>query len=521
MKRITTILLCLIMVLSGTANFAVPDPITDTVAYITDTVENPTVASIGGEWAIIGTVRSGEKLPVGYFEKYYDNLQNYLKLKDGVLHSVKYTEYSRVILALTAIGKNPENVCGYNLVAPLLDYDKTVYQGINGAIWALIALDSGNYGTDEIREKYIAHILDCEKTSGGWSLSENDETADVDITAMVLTALAKYRDKENVNAAVKRGIDVLSLMQNENGGFSSHGTETSESCSQVIIALCTLGISVTDERFVKNGNNLSDNLIAYYVNGYGFRHTSDGETNLMATEQALCALVAIRRFAQSKNAIYMMSDAENPSSGETESTGKNPDVKKIKKVYERKTFEDIQGHEYQKAAETLAERNIINGKNERLFEPDENVTRAEFAAITVRALGLPEKTDSGFVDVPADDWYYSYINTAKFYGIVNGISEIEFNPNGNITREEAAVMTTRAATLCGMINNVEISETRDILAGFTDYIKISDWAVTCVAFCCREKIVSCDDMELRPQTEALRGEIADMICNMLERAELL
>ena len=53
----------------------------------------------------------------------------------------KHTEYSRVILALTSIGKDAQNICGYDLTAPLLDYDKTVWQGINGAIWALIALD--------------------------------------------------------------------------------------------------------------------------------------------------------------------------------------------------------------------------------------------------------------------------------------------------------------------------------------------------------------------------------------------
>lgn len=521
MKKVTTILLCFIITLSVTANFAVADPLADTVDYITNTVENPTVASIGGEWAVIGTARSGADVPPGYFEKYYNNLQNYLKSKDGILHSVKYTEYSRVILALSAIGKDPENVCGYNLVTPLLDYDKTVYQGINGAIWAITALDCGDYGTDEIRQKYIAHILKSEKASGGWSLSANEETADADITAMVLTALAKYRNTEEVNAAVERGIDVLSLMQDESGGFSSHGIENSESCSQVIIALCTLGIPLTDSRFVKNGTNLSDKLLSYYANGFGFKHTADGETNLMATEQALCALTSIRRFAQNKNPIYVMSDVQTPSFGETVSDGRNPDVTKTNKIYETKTFNDIQGHEYQKAAETLAERNIINGKTESLFEPDSGITRAEFAAITVRALGLPEKTVSGFADVSENEWYCTYINTANFYGIVNGISETEFNPNGNITREEAAVMTARAALLCGMKNSVAQPETRDIWAEFTDYINISDWAVTCVAFCCREKIIPCDETELRPHDNATRGEIAGMICNMLEKAELL
>ncbi len=57
----------------------------------------------------------------------------------------KYTEYSRVIIALTSIGKDPKNVGGYNLLLPLGDFEKTTWQGINGAIWALIALDCGQY----------------------------------------------------------------------------------------------------------------------------------------------------------------------------------------------------------------------------------------------------------------------------------------------------------------------------------------------------------------------------------------
>lgn len=88
---------------------------------------------------------SDAAVPQSYWDNYYSNLENYVKAHNGVLHSRKYTEYSRVVLALTAIGKEPSNVAGYNLLTPLGDYDKTIQQGINGPIWALLALDSGNY----------------------------------------------------------------------------------------------------------------------------------------------------------------------------------------------------------------------------------------------------------------------------------------------------------------------------------------------------------------------------------------
>lgn len=188
-----------------------------------------------------------------FFDKYYDSLVKKLTDKNGVLHDRKYTEYSRAVLAVTAIGKNADNVSGYNLITPLCDFDNTVWQGINGAIWALIALDSGNYavGNTEIREKYIEKIISEQNSDGGWSLGETD-ASDTDLTAMALTSLAKYKNDEKISTAVNSALDFLSNSQNENGGFSTYGTETSESVSQVIIALCALKIPQNDARFVKN-----------------------------------------------------------------------------------------------------------------------------------------------------------------------------------------------------------------------------------------------------------------------------
>ena len=117
--------------------------------YIAETVKKPAVGSIGGEWAVIGLARSGYAVPQTYFEDYYNGVEEYVKNCQGVLHERKYTEYSRVILALTAIGRDPANVGGYNLLTPLGDYDATVWQGLNGPIWALIA--------------WIAAIMPCRK----------------------------------------------------------------------------------------------------------------------------------------------------------------------------------------------------------------------------------------------------------------------------------------------------------------------------------------------------------------------
>ena len=276
-----------------------------TANYLTENVKNPQISSIGGEWSVIGLARSGITVPSDYFDTYYSNVEEFVRLKDGVLHSKKYTEYSRVVIALSAIGKNAESVAGYNLVAPICDYEKTVWQGINGAVWALIALDSGDYGTEEIRKEYISHIMEREKKDGGWSLSDDEKNPDADITAMVLLALSNYREREDVKAAIERGVKVLSELQNDDGGYISDGKRNSETAAQVLTAISTLGISYEDLRFVKNGKSLLDNVISFRLPDGSFMHTD--ESNMMATEQCFYALVAAERSEKQKTPIFDMS----------------------------------------------------------------------------------------------------------------------------------------------------------------------------------------------------------------------
>ena len=220
------------------------------------------------------------------------------------------TDNSRIILALTAIGKDVTNVGGHNLLKGLDSMDYIQTQGINGPIWALIALDSHNYPTsgDVTREKLIQVILDAQLPGGGWNLSGND--ADPDMTAMAIQALAPYyKENDAVKAAVDKALDVLSELQLATGGFGSWGTENSESCAQVIVALTALDIDpAKDSRFIKNGLTILDALASYYVDGGGFRHTASGELDGMATEQGYYALAAYYRFLNGQTSLYDMSD---------------------------------------------------------------------------------------------------------------------------------------------------------------------------------------------------------------------
>lgn len=513
--------------------------ISDTAKYLIKTVSSPTVGSIGGEWTVIALSRSGEEVPDGYFERYYRNVCEYTEERQGVLHEVKSTEYSRVILALTSIGKSPENVAGYNLLETLADYDATLKQGLNGPIWALIALDSAGYEIPEntsaktkaTRQMYVDYILECEIEGGGWALSKNLTQPDADITAMALTALSRYTEDAKVEQAVQRGINVLSKMQNENGAYTQYNSENSETAAQVLTAMSALGTGISDERFVKNGKTVADSILSYYNKSQGFSHAgASGETNLMATEQCLYALVAAYRFENGKNALFDMTDAAGSGTDEGENAdteqsfglyGKHPDVRKTDVTNENKTFDDISGNPAEKEIEALAARGIINGKTDSLFFPDDTITRAEFAAITVRALGLPAKSGKVFDDVSETDWYFESVGTANAYGIIYGISDTQFDPNGLLTRQEAAVMVSRAAKLCGMDTEMELFAARNILAEFVDYVKLADWAVVPTAFCVYNGILDRSQIDLRPSDPALRSDVASMLYNLLGKAELL
>ena len=122
---------------------SVQSEVQSSAAFMLSSVKSPEVGSIGGEWAVIGLARSGYSVPADYYDEYYTRVEKYVKNCSGVLHERKYTEYSRVVLALTAIGRDPSNVAGYNLLEPLGDMNFLGMQGNNGPIWATSTRPSG------------------------------------------------------------------------------------------------------------------------------------------------------------------------------------------------------------------------------------------------------------------------------------------------------------------------------------------------------------------------------------------
>lgn len=293
-------------------------------AYIQSAVSAPVVSYLFGEWAVLGQARAKVPLSEAYIAAYYEKVVAYVKANigsDGVLvdpesHNPTVTDNERIILALTAIGKDPANVGGENLLKALQNKDimkvtDTSNTDINGLVMGLLALNSRNYTSDT--SWLVQAVLEQQNKDGSWRASADTKpVGDVDMTAMALQALAPYHKdggNETVNTAVEKALNWLS------GKYRS-GYDSSESCAQVVIALSALNLDAnTDARFTKTveGKTLSvlGNLLQYRVaeNG-GFKHQfADKAVNEMATEQALCAMAAYARFTEKANALYDMTDA--------------------------------------------------------------------------------------------------------------------------------------------------------------------------------------------------------------------
>ncbi|MBQ9375336.1 MAG: terpene cyclase/mutase family protein [Ruminococcus sp.] len=283
---------------------------------------------------------------------YLSMLENYVveKYKTAtMLDDTKATEWHRISLVMLSLGGDPTQV-GDDKINLISDgtYNRELFspldsQGINGLVWALITLNSMDYKTPDnactTKDEIVDSILSKQNRDGSFSLIDN--TPDIDITAMTLTALSPYHKSDNMKtkACINRAVDYLSAHQNKSGGFADENG--SEAISQTIIALCSLGIDpVNDTRFIKDNHDLLDALMSYKTSDGGFKHQlDDSKSSSISGEQALLALTSINRFQNGMSSLYDFK-TDTKTKAVNHIIFNENDVKRYKALHEKLTTKD-------------------------------------------------------------------------------------------------------------------------------------------------------------------------------------
>lgn len=270
------------------------------------------------DWIAIATGCSSDPVKGKGYLKELESYVSQAYREDGALHRVKATEWHRISLAVLALGGDPTcfGTDGDGMPIDLIadgtynwaQTDSLGTQGLNGWLFALITLDAVGYTVPEnarfTREDMVNALLSAQTETGGFGLSAG--SADVDITAMTLQALAPYvQENALVADSVEQALNWLSAQQNSTGDFTSWGAATAEGTAQTVIALCALGIDPeTDSRFVKDGHSALDGLLSYRLSSGLFCHTLDGTADTMATEQSALALFALQKLRTDGSRLY-------------------------------------------------------------------------------------------------------------------------------------------------------------------------------------------------------------------------
>ena len=331
--------------------------------YLYNENEAPRFGSIGGEWIIYGLGHAGYAMRDAYLAAYRKSVEQALEEgyrgAKGIFHDKKFTEYSRVIVAMSAVGMDATDVDGYDLTAPLADFVNVKWQGRNGPIWALIAL-------------------------------------------------APYRKQAKVKKAIDRAISYLSEQQQASGGFGSWGTLNSESCAQVICALTACGVNPnTDKRFVKNGKSVIDGLMSFYdEKAGGFRHVNTASggyepvVNQMATEQAYYALAFFYKSVPDKTAL---TKAAKAGSGKLKVSWKQAEINTDYVTKQSGKTATVSGYQIVCATDKKFSKNVVK-----------TTVNGESLSKTVTGL---KKGKTYYVKVRA----YKTVNGKKLYGLYSSV----------------------------------------------------------------------------------------------------
>ncbi|MBY7112236.1 MULTISPECIES: DUF4430 domain-containing protein [Bacillus] len=295
---------------------------------ISKTSEKMLQDGIESDWVALGLSRSGKNVPIEAKLNYVKSVTEKVEKR---INRFSATDLARTIIMMNAMQADPTKVGEHNLVQKLYESDKV--NSVTGYTFALLAFDTKKYevpvNSKWNRVALVDALLNAQHTDGGWtydSVSSKDSASSVDVTGMVLSALAPYQDRPDVKPAVEKAVAYLYNEQLENGGFSADGQENSNSAAQAII-----GLSLVKDVDQNRLHKAMQNLLSYQLPNGEFKWLpSDQNGSGMATEQAFLALLQFEDLGKS---IYDWSNVSVPE------IDKKPNVDSENVVVEKEVTE--------------------------------------------------------------------------------------------------------------------------------------------------------------------------------------
>lgn len=260
---------------------------------------------IESDWVAVALSRSGKNVPIEAKLNYVKSVTEKVEKRSNRFSA---TDLARTIIMMNAMSADPKNVGGHNLVQKLYESDKV--NSVTGYAFALLAFDTKKYEIP-VESKWnrvalVEALLNNQHTDGGWTYNSSgskDSASSVDVTGMVLSALAPYQERSDVKPAIQKAVAYLYNEQLQNGGFSADGQENSNSTAQAII-----GLSLVKDVDQNRLHKAMQNLLSYQLSNGEFKWLpSDQNGNGMATEQALLALLQFKEMGKS---IYDWSNVD-------------------------------------------------------------------------------------------------------------------------------------------------------------------------------------------------------------------
>ncbi|MGF2798669.1 DUF4430 domain-containing protein [Bacillus thuringiensis] len=260
---------------------------------------------IESDWVAVALSRSGKNVPIEAKLNYVKSVTEKVEKR---INRFSATDLARTIIMMNAMSADPKNVGGHNLVQKLYESDKV--NSVTGYAFALLAFDTKKYEIP-VESKWnrvalVEALLNNQHTDGGWTYNSSgskDSASSVDVTGMVLSALAPYQERSDVKPAIQKAVAYLYNEQLQNGGFSADGQENSNSTAQAII-----GLSLVKDVDQNGLYKAMQNLLSYQLSNGEFKWLpSDQNGNGMATEQALLALLQFKEMGKS---IYDWSNVD-------------------------------------------------------------------------------------------------------------------------------------------------------------------------------------------------------------------